>query len=157
MKLVVGQKAPGFELMNTEKELISLESFKGKNVVLFFFPLAWTGVCTKEMCLVQEDFSSYKNLNATVIGISVDTLFALRHFAADYKLNDVLFLSDFNKDVINAYDVVIHDFAFGYHGVAKRATFVIDKEGIIRHIDVTPTPGDMPNMSAIKDALEKLN
>ena len=84
--LTIGQKAPDFKLLDTEKKEVSLSQFKGKNVVLFFFPMAWTGNCTKEMCTVQEDFTSYQEMNAEVIGISVDSFFALKHFAADQKL-----------------------------------------------------------------------
>ncbi len=154
--LQIGQKAPDFKLLNTEKNEVSLGQYKGKNVVLFFFPMAWTGNCTKEMCSVQDDYSAYKDMNAEVIGISVDSFFALKHFAADQKLGFTL-LSDFNKEVIKAYDLVHHEFAFGYKDVAKRATIVIDKEGIIRFMEILPSPGDFPNMDAIKAAVKSLN
>jgi peroxiredoxin len=90
-----------------------------------------------------------------VIGISVDSFFALKHFKADQKLNYTL-LSDFNRETIRAYDLVHHEFAFGYKDVAKRATVVLDKEGVVRFIDVTPTPGDLPNMDAIKAAVKAI-
>ncbi len=154
--LQIGQKAPDFKLLNTEKVEVSLSDFKGKNVVLFFFPMAWTGNCTKEMCTVQEDYSAYKSMNAEVIGISVDSFFALKHFAVDQKLGYTL-LSDFNKEVIKAYDMVHHEFAFGYKDVAKRATIVLDKDGVIRFMEVLPSPGDFPNMDAIKAAVMSLN
>lgn len=154
--LTIGQKAPDFKLLDTEKKEVSLSQFKGKNVVLFFFPMAWTGNCTKEMCTVQEDFTSYQEMNAEVVGISVDSFFALKHFAADQKLGYTL-LSDFNKETIKAYDLVHHDFAFGYKDVAKRATIVLDKEGVVRYTQILPSPGDFPDMDAIKAAVKSLN
>jgi peroxiredoxin len=153
--LKIGQKAPDFKLLDTEKNEVTLANYKGKNLVIFFFPMAWTGVCTKEMCSVQEDYSTYTDMNAEVIGISVDSFFALKHFKADQKLNYTL-LSDFNRETIRAYDLVHHEFAFGYKDVAKRATVVLDKEGVVRFIDVTPTPGDLPNMDAIKAAVKAI-
>lgn len=153
--LTVGQPAPDFKLIDTNKNEVTLQQFRGKNIVLFFFPMAWTGVCTKEMCSVQEDYQTYESLNAQVIGVSVDTLFALKRFGEDNNLNFPL-LSDFNKQAIHAYDVVHQDFAFGYKDVAKRATFVIDKEGILRFIEVLPSLGDFPNMDAIKESLKGL-
>ena len=156
MSLKVGDKAPDFKLVDPDRKEFSLSDFKGKNVVLFFFPMAWTGTCTKEMCSIQENHSTYEGMNAVPIGISVDTLFAQKHFKDEYKLNDVILLSDFNKEVIRAYDVVHHDFIVGYKDVAKRCTFVIDKEGIVRFAEVLPAPGDYPNFDGIKKALEGL-
>lgn len=156
MSLQVGQQAPDFNLPDTEKVRVSLETFKGKNVVLFFFPLAWTSTCTKEMCTLQEDHSAYENLNAETIGISVDSLYALKRYKDDYKLDSVILLSDFNKDMIKAYDVVHHDFSNGYKDVAKRATFIIDKDGIIRFIEVLPKLGDFPDLDGVKKVLSEL-
>ena len=151
----VGQKAPDFKLLDTNKNEVSLADFKGKNLIIFFFPMAWTGACTKEMCAVQEDYKAYGGLNTAVVGISVDSHFALKHFAADNKIEYPL-LSDFNKDTIKAYGVVHPEFAFGYRDVAKRATLVVDENGIIRYIDVLANIGDFPNMEAVKDALAQL-
>ncbi len=153
--LQIGQKAPGFKLLDPEKNEVSLENFRGKNLVIFFFPMAWTGGCTKEMCAVQEDYKVYQGMNAEVIGISVDTIFALKRFAEDNKLGYTL-LSDFNKTTIRDYNIVHHDFAFGYKDVAKRSTFVIDKEGVIRYIEILPSPGDFPDMDAIREAVKGL-
>lgn len=150
-----GQKAPDFKLVNIEKQEVTLANFKGKNLVLFFFPMAWTGVCTKEMCSIQEDYKTYSSLNAEVIGVSVDSFFALKRFGEDNKIGFPL-LSDFNKTAIRDYDVVLQDFAFGYKDVAKRATFVIDREGVVRFVEILASPGDMPNMEAIKEAVQKL-
>lgn len=152
----VGKKAPGFKLIDTNKNEVTLENFKGKNLVLFFFPMAWTGPCTKEMCAVQEDYKTYNSLNAAVAGISVDSFFALKKFGEENKIEYPL-LSDFNKVAIRDYEVVHHEFAFGYKDVAKRATFVIDKDGIIRYIEILPVIGDFPNMEAIKNALNALS
>ena len=157
MSLTIGQKAPDFKLPDPDKKFHSLSDYKGKNVVLFFFPAAWTGTCTQEMCTVQEDLNSYTKLNAVPIGISVDSIFALKKFKEDQKLTDLTLLSDFNKEAINAYDVVGNNFSVGYSGVAKRSTFVIDKDGIIRFAEVLPAYGDFPNMEAIKNALNSLN
>lgn len=152
----VGQNAPSFKLIDTDKKEVTLEQFKGKTLVLFFFPMAWTGVCTKEMCAIQEDYNAYSSMNAQVAGVSVDTLFALKRFGEDHKITFPL-LSDFNKQAIKDYDVIHHDFAFGYKDVSRRATFVIDEDGIVRFAEVLPQLGDMPNMEAIKATVEQLN
>ncbi len=152
----VGQKAPDFKLIDKDKNVVTLENFKGQNLILFFFPLAWTGACTKEMCAVQEDYNSYKNINAAIAGISVDSFLALKNFADDKKIEYPL-LSDFNKEAIKDYEIVLDEFICGYKNVAKRATFVIDKEGIIRFIEILPSPGDFPSMEAIKAAVNSLS
>lgn len=154
--LQIGQKAPDFKLINTNKEEVTLANFKGKNLVVFFFPMAWTGVCTKEMCSIQEDYNAYSGMNAETVGVSVDSFFALKRFGEDNKITFPL-LSDFNKIMIRDYDMILPDFAFGYKNVAKRATVVIDKEGIVRYIEVLPNPGEMPNMDAIKQAVQQLS
>jgi peroxiredoxin len=154
--LTVGQKAPDFKLVDKDKNEITLANFKGKNLVLFFFPMAWTGTCTKEMCSVQDDYNQYEKLDAAVAGISVDSLFALKRFGEDNNIHFPL-LSDFNKQAIKDYGVVYHDFNWGYKDVAKRSTFVIDKDGIIRFIEILPSPGDFPNMDAIKNALKEIS
>ena len=157
MSLPIGQKAPDFKLPDIDKNFHSLEEFKGKNVVLFFFPAAWTGVCTKEMCTVQENFNVYNNMNAVPVGVSVDTIFALKRFKEDYKLDNILLLSDFNKEAIKAYDVVFNNFSVGYDGVAMRSTFLIDKEGVLRYAEVLKAQGDFPDMDALQKAIKSLN
>src|SRR5580693_6883183 len=137
MSLSVGQKAPDFKLVDTDKKEVTLDQFRGKNVVLFFFPAAWTGTCTKEMCNVSEDYSAYEKMNAVPLGVSVDSHWVLKRFGEDNKIGFKL-LSDFNKDAIRAYDIVLSPFSVVYRDVAKRATFVIDKEGIIRFIEILP-------------------
>lgn len=155
MSINVGQKAPNFNLPDHDKKMVSLESLKGKNVVLLFFPAAFTGVCTKEMCQTRDELSFYNGMNAEVYGISVDMLFSLGKFKEANGINFSL-LSDFNKEAITAYGVRMEDFVVGYKGVAKRASFVIDKQGIVRFAEVLPSPGDFPNFDAIKKILESL-
>jgi len=156
MTLTVWQKAPDFKLADKEKKERTLSEFKGKNVVVFFYRMDWTGTCTKEMCAIEADYKSYEQLNAVIIGISVDTLFSHKRFAEDYHLKHVLLLSDFNKEAISAYDVVHHDFAWGYKDVAKRATFVIDKNSIIRYIEILPSLSDFPDLDAVQKVLSSL-
>lgn len=155
MALKVGDKAPDFTLFNQDGEPVSLSSFKGKNVVVLFFPAANTGACTKEMCTFRDELKVYEDLNAQVLGISVDTHFALKMFHDKNNYNFPL-LSDFNKKAINAYDVVLDVFVpgkFDYLNTAKRAAFVVDGSGNIKHIEVLANPGDQPNFEAVKKAL----
>ncbi len=155
MALKVGDKAPDFTLFNQDGEAVSLNSFKGKNVVVLFFPAANTGACTKEMCTFRDELKVYENLNAQVLGISVDTHFALKMFHEKNNYNFPL-LSDFNKKTIEAYDVILDVFVpgkFDYFNTAKRAAFVVDDKGNIKHIEVLANPGDQPNFEAVKKAL----
>lgn len=156
MELEIGQLAPEFSLYNTEKNKISLSDFKGKNVVILFFPLAFSGVCTKEFCSVQENLSAYHKLNAEIIGISVDSLFTLNKFKQEYHL-DFNLLSDFNKETATLYGCLFDTFAFEKKGVAKRSTFVLDKEGVLRYIEILESAGDMPDFIAIQECLKELN
>ena len=134
-----------------------MADFKGQNVVVLFFPLAFTGVCTAELCNIRDNIAIYNNANATVLGISVDSLFTLGKFKEEQKLNFQL-LSDFNKTAAKAYDVLYETFpAFEMQGVAKRSAFVIDKDGVVQYEEVCATPGDLPNFEAIQQTLNKLN
>jgi peroxiredoxin len=155
MALKVGDKAPDFTLFNQDGEAVSLNSFKGKNVVVLFFPGANTGVCTKEMCTFRDELKVFEDLNAQVLGISVDMHFSLKMFHEKNNYNFPL-LSDFNKKVIAVYDVVLDVFVpgkFDYLGVAKRAAFVVDGNGILKYVEVLASPGDEPNYEAVKKAL----
>ena len=156
MAIQIGDKAPGFTLFSSEKEQVSLEDFNEKNVVLLFFPLAFTGVCTTELCAMRDNIADYENLDAQVIAVSVDSLFTLEKFKADQKLNFPL-LSDFNKTVARAYDALYEDFVLGMKGVAKRSAFIIDKAGVVQYAEVLESAGDLPNFEAVKTALAKLN
>ena len=155
MPITIGQKAPNFNLPDTDKNITSLEAQKGKNVVLLFFPAAFTGVCTKELCQTRDELATFNGMNAQVFGISVDMSFSLGKFKEANQLNFPL-LSDFNKETITAYDIRNESFAAGFKGVAKRASFVIDKEGKVAFAEVLPNPGDYPNFDGIKKALETL-
>lgn len=155
MSLNIGDIAPDFSLLNTNNERVSLSSFKGKNVVLLFFPLANTGVCTKEMCTFRDELKSYENLNAQVLGISVDSPFTLKLWAEKNNYTFPL-LSDFNKETAASYDALYDIFAPGkldFKGVAKRSAFVIDKEGIIKYAEVLENAGDEPSYEGIQKAL----
>ncbi|CAF1541846.1 unnamed protein product [Rotaria sp. Silwood1] len=155
MPIEVGQQAPDFTLYNTEKKEISLQDLTSKsNVVLLFFPLAFTGVCTKELCSTRDDISQFENLNATVIAISVDSLFSLGIFRQENELPFDL-LSDFNKEVSQKYDSLYDQFPlFGLKGVTKRSAFVIDKQGIIRYAEILADAGKIPDFDKIKQTLE---
>jgi peroxiredoxin len=155
MALSVGQQAPQFALYDTNKNKISLGDFKGKNVILLFFPMAFTSTCTKEMREMRDSFDVYNSLNTEVIGISVDTHFTLAKYKAENNLNFTL-LSDFNKKTIKDYDVYHENFSYDYIGVAERAVFVIDKNGIIQYVEQTPNLGDYPDMAALKKAVSAL-
>lgn len=152
-----GQQAPNFSLFDSDKNKVSLSDQKGSNVVVLFFPLAFTGVCTAELCSVRDTISNYNNANAKVFGISIDSLFTLNKFKAEQHLNFPL-LSDFNREAAKAYSVLYEIFpAFEMQGVSKRAAFVIDKEGVIQYAEICPTPGDLPDFTAIQKILAGLN
>ena len=157
MTLQKGDKAPDFTLFNTEKNPVNLADFKGKNLIVHFFPLAFTGVCTKQLCTVRDAISMYKNDNADIVAISIDSIFTLGKFKEEQNLSFDL-LSDFNKDFSAAYGSLFETFpAFGMKGVSKRSAFVIDKEGVIQYAEVLESPGDLPNFDAINATLAELN
>jgi glutaredoxin-dependent peroxiredoxin len=156
MSLSVGTKAPDFKLYNSEKKEVSLSDFKGKNLVIQFFPAAFTGVCTAQLCTSRDELSLFNGMNAAVVGVSVDMPFSLGEFKAKNGINFDL-LSDFNKDFIKSYDMVLENFALGMKGVSKRGVVVIDKDGVVQYVEVTPSPGDQVNFDALKAALAKLN
>ena len=157
MKIEIGQKAPSFTLNDTEKKATSLEEYKGKNVVLLFFPLAFTSTCTAELCATRDDIASYNNANAQVFGISVDSLFTLGKFKEEQRLNFPL-LSDFNKEVSAQFGCIYDSFTdMGMKGVSKRSAFIIDKEGVIQYAEVLESAGDLPDFDAINTKLATLN
>lgn len=156
MALQIGQAAPLINLFDTDKNKISSADYAGKNLVVLFFPLAFTGVCTKELCSIRDNISLYNNSNAAVIGISVDSLFSLGKFKEEQQINFPL-LSDFNKKASGDFGVLYEVFpAFEMEGVSKRAAFVIDKNGVVQYAEVCPTPGDLPNFEAIQQVLAGL-
>ncbi len=152
----VGQKAPQFTLVNTDLKTVSLADFAGKNVVLAFYPAAFTGVCQKEMCTFRDGLNDFVSANTAVLGISVDSPFANKEFAAKNGLNFPL-LSDLTRDAIRQYDVVFSDLA-GVKGftVAKRAVFVIDRQGLIRYKWVAPEPKVEPSYGEVTAAVKTL-
>ena len=154
MAATVGSKAPDFTLMNENREPVTLSSQKGHPVVLAFFPAAFSGTCTKELCTFRDSMAKLNNAKAQVYGISVDTFFTLGAFKKDQNLNFPL-LSDFNKDVIQSYGVFNPDM-IGLKGIAKRATFVIDKDGVIRHAEVQEDARNEPNYDKVFETLSKL-
>ncbi len=156
MALVVGDKAPNFKLRDSDKAEVSLKDFKGQNVVLLFFPLAFTGVCTAELCTMRDNIADYQGLNAQILAVSVDSLFTLEKFKAEQNLNFPL-LSDFNKKVSKKYDTFYKDFVLDMKGVSKRSAFVIDKKGIVQYAEVLESAGDLPNFEAVKATLATLN
>lgn len=155
MSAQVGTKAPDFTLKNQDMQEVRLSAgFGRQNTVLAFFPAAFTSVCTKELCTFRDQLAQLNRANAQVYGISVDTPFTLKVFGQQNGLNFPL-LSDFNKDVIRAYGVYLDELA-GLKGVAKRAVFLIDGQGVIRHAEVTPTPGDEPDYGRLHAAIAAL-
>jgi glutaredoxin-dependent peroxiredoxin len=156
MKIEIGQKAPNFTLHDSDKNKVTLSDLKGHNVLLLFFPQAFTGVCTKELCSIRDNIAVYNNANAKVLGISVDSVFTLNKFKEDQQYNFPL-LSDFNKEVSNQYDSIYHDWILDMKGVSKRSAFVIDKEGVVQYAEVLESAGDVPNFEKIRDVLAGLN
>ena len=156
MSVKVGEKAPNFKLRATDKTEVSLEDYRGKNVVLLFFPLAFTGTCTVELCSMRDDIGSYEGLDAQVLAVSVDSLFTLEQFKNQQNYNFPL-LSDFNKSTSRAYGSFYEDFVLDMKGVSKRSAFVIDKEGTVRYAEVLDVATDIPNFDAVKETLSSLN
>lgn len=156
MAVEVGQEAPDFALYDMDRQQRTLNEFRGKNVVLAFFPGAFTGVCTTEMCTFRDQLDEYEALNAQVIGITVDPPFAQKAWA-DQNNVTFTFLSDFNRQVVNQYDVAFPNLA-GLEGyvAASRAIFVIDKDGIVRYKWVGPNPGVQPDYDEVRNAVAQL-
>ena len=155
MDLQIGDRAPDFTLFDTEKNQLTLSDLRGKNVLLLFFPLAFTSVCTAELCSVRDNFKIYEQLKAQPLGISVDSLYTLAKFKAEQNLNFPL-LSDFNKEVSKLYGALYEQFGYGMQGVSKRAAFVIDKEGVVQYAEVLENAGEQPSFTAIEQTLERL-
>jgi glutaredoxin-dependent peroxiredoxin len=158
MAISVGTKAPDFTLKSKQAsglvDVTLSKNFGNKNTVVLFFPLAFTSVCTKEMCDLTAGLNAYSGLGAEVIGVSVDSPFAQEAWAQKEKIGITL-ASDLNKEIIKKYDVVFPMLA-GVGDTAARAAFVIDKSGVVQYSEQTPTPKDLPNFDAIKSTLGKL-
>ena len=155
MNIEIGNPAPDFTLYDSAKNKISLSDMKGQNVLLLFFPLAFTSTCTAELCSIRDNISFYNNVNAKVFGISVDSLHTLAKFKSEQSLNFSL-LSDFNKDVSLLYGSLYEIFSYNMKGVSKRSAFVIDRNGIIRYAEILENAGEQPNFKNITLILEGL-
>ncbi|TMI95015.1 MAG: redoxin domain-containing protein [Bacteroidetes bacterium] len=155
MNIEIGKPAPDFTLYDSAKNKITLSDMKGHSVLLLFFPLAFTSTCTAELCSIRDNISFYNKMNATVFGISVDSLHTLAKFKSEQSLNFSL-LSDFNKDVSSLYDSLYEMFGYNMKGVSKRSAFVIDKNGIIRYAEILENASEQPNFKNITLILEGL-
>ncbi len=156
MAVKVGDKAPEFTLHATDKSEVSLNDYRGQNVVILFFPLAFTGTCTKELCTIRDELSLYEGLNAQILAISVDTVPTLKKYKEENEYQFPL-LSDFNKNVSRSYGAFYEEFILGMIGVSKRAAFIINSKGTIRYAEILENAGDLPNFAAMKRKLSQLN
>ncbi len=151
-----GDKAPDFSLRATDKSVVKLSEQRGKNVVILFFPFAFTGVCTKELCYMRDSLAQYEKLDAQILAISVDSPFTLAKWKEEQGFNFPM-LSDFNKTASKKYDSLYKEFAMGLKGVSKRSAFVVDKKGVIRYAEVLENAGEMPNFDSLEAVLKTLN
>ena len=161
MALKIGDVAPDFTLKSKNQtgdiKDVKLSDYKGKNIVLLFYPLSFTGTCTEEMCTISNGFNEYSNLNAEVFGISIDSLFTQEAWAKQNNIKIPL-LSDFNKEVIEKYGTKYPEggFVLGMNGVSKRSAFIIDKKGIVQYTEILEDAGKLPDFIKIKETLKQL-
>jgi peroxiredoxin len=155
MAIAVGSKAPSFKLFNTDRKEISSGDFTGKILVINFFPAAFTGVCTEQLCTSRDELGFYNDIGAAVVGISVDMPFSLKVFKEQNHITYDL-LSDFNKLSIHEYEMYHCNFACGIKGVAKRGVVVVDTNGNVAYAEETANPGTQVNFAMLKEALKKL-
>lgn len=154
---LLNKEIPNFELTNTEGQKFTKNDMleKGGKHVFLFFPLAFSSVCTAELCSMRDNLASYNNLDANIYGISIDSFFTLREFAKSQNLNFPL-LSDFNKDVSESFNSLYTDF-LGMKGISKRSAFVIDSSGIVRYEEINDDAAKIPNFEAIVNTLKEIN
>ncbi len=156
MPIKIGDSAPNFKLFSSDKREISLEQYHGKkNLLLMFFPLAFTSLCTKQMGIVRDSFTDYRNVASDILAISVDTIFSLEKYRTEQNLPFAL-LSDFNKETSRLYGTLYTEFVFGMRDVSKTASFIIDKNGIVQYAEILESAGDLPNFEAITAKLKSL-
>jgi peroxiredoxin len=155
MNIQVGKTAPDFTLFNSEKQEVTLSQYRGKSVVLLFYPQAFTGVCTTELCDIRDNLHAYSSLNAEVLAISVDSVFTLENWKQQQGFNFHM-LSDFNKSVSTTYETIYETFAFGMKGVSKRSAFVVDAEGVLQYVEILDNAGEIPNLNKIREVLATL-
>lgn len=151
----LGDKAPHFTLYDSDEEMRSLSDFSGKPLIILFFPLAFSSVCTEEMNKMQGMISDINSLDAQVIGISVDSIYTLAEFKKKYGYEFPL-LSDYNKDVSRSYGALCAEYAYGMKGVTKRASFVADSKLKIAYKEILENPDNLPNFENIQATLKKL-
>jgi peroxiredoxin len=151
----IGDQAPDFTLYDSDKNKVNLSEQKGSNVLLLFFPLAFTSTCTAELCSVRDNISRYNNFNAKVFGISVDSLYTLAKYKKEQGLNFSL-LSDFNKEVSKAYDSFYEKFGYNMKGVSKRSAYLIDKERKVQYAEVLENASEQPNFTNIYKVLGEI-
>ncbi|MEJ2771431.1 peroxiredoxin [Stygiolobus sp. CP8521M] len=151
----IGEKAPDFEAVDTELKKVRLSDFRGKVVVLAFYPAAFTSVCTKEMCTFRDSMAKFNEMNAVVIGISVDPPFSNKAFKEQYKLNFIV-VSDYNREIVKKYNVYWEFPALPDYILAKRAVFVVDKEGVIRYKWVSDDPTKEPPYQEIEKVVNEI-
>ena len=153
----VGSNIPSFELPDADGKFVNISEFKGKNIVLVFYPAAFTGVCKTELCHFRDDLSKFSNMDAEVIGISVDYPFSVKEFSTTNNINFLL-LCDYNKTVIKQFDIEFSDF-FNLEGytVAKRSVFIVDKAGIIQYKWIADDPGQEPDYAEIDSKISSMN
>lgn len=154
MAVAIGQKAPDFTLFSSDLKKVSLSDYAGKKVVIHFFPMAFTGVCTTQLCTMRDSFGYYEGLGAEVLGISVDSPFTLAKFKEDNTYQFPL-LSDFNKEVSQAYGAYYDEFVFNLKGVSKRAAFVVDENQQLIYAEVLESAGDLPDFDAIRTIVKQ--
>ena len=152
MTLQIGDKAPDFKLFSSELKEVSLSDFTGKKLVVNFFPMAFTGTCTTQLCAMRDSFGYYEGMNTAVVGISVDSPFTLAKFKEDQSYQFPM-LSDFNKETSQTYGAFYDEFVFNLKGVSKRAAFVINEQGVITYAEVLESAGDLPDFDAIRNAV----
>lgn len=150
-----GQPAPHFALYDTEKTKVYSADYRGKNLLLLFFPFAFSSTCTAELCSVRDNIALYDKANATVFGISVDSVHTLKKFREEQGLSFTL-LSDFNKEASIAYGAYYETFSLEMRGVSKRAAFIIDKDGVIRYAEVLENAKDVPDFKKIQTVLNDI-
>jgi peroxiredoxin len=153
MSLQIGQQAPDFTLCSSDLKQVSLADFTGKKVIIHFFPMAFTGTCTTQLCTTRDNFGYYEKLGAQVLAISVDSPFTLAKFKEDNNYQFPI-LSDFNKEVSQAYGSFYDEFVFNLKGVSKRAAFVLDENHQVIYTEVLESAGDLPNFKAIDDIVK---
>ena len=151
----VGDKAPEFTLYSSDKNQVSLSDYKGKNVLILFFPLAFTATCTKELCGIRDRVYNFDGLNTEVLAISVDSPQTLAKWK-EMEHYDFTMLSDFNKEVSRSYGSLYETFVLDMHGVSKRSAFLVDANGVVQYAEVLEVAGEIPDMDAIKARIQEI-